>query len=64
MKHTIIAAGKPALKYAKDGVAEYMKRLSRYGSFQLQHVKDGTSEGNNQLLMSFLKKCNSGKCVA
>jgi len=51
MKHTIIAAGKPALKYAKDGVAEYMKRLSRYGSFQLQHVKDGTSEAVSERLL-------------
>ena len=44
MKHCIVAAGKPALKYAKDGVAEYMKRLTRYGSFILKHIKDGSSE--------------------
>jgi len=34
MKHQIIAAGKPALGYAKTGVAEYLKRLSRYGSYE------------------------------
>ncbi|MGJ8672020.1 23S rRNA (pseudouridine(1915)-N(3))-methyltransferase RlmH [Rubritalea sp.] len=44
MKHTILVAGKPALKYAKDGVAEYQKRLTRYGSYELKHVKDGSSE--------------------
>jgi len=44
MKHQIIVAGKPALKYAKDGVAEYQKRLKRYGSYELKHVKDGSSE--------------------
>ena len=44
MKHQIIAAGKPALAYAKTGVAEYLKRLSRYGSYELKHIKDGNSE--------------------
>jgi len=44
MKHTIIAAGKPALRYCKDGVAEYLKRLKRYGSYELKHIKDGSSE--------------------
>ncbi len=44
MKHTIIAAGKPALSYCKDGVAEYQKRLKRYGSYELKHIKDGSSE--------------------
>jgi 23S rRNA (pseudouridine1915-N3)-methyltransferase len=44
MKHTILAAGKPALAYAKTGVVEYLKRLTRYGSYELKHIKDGSSE--------------------
>ena len=48
MKHTIIAAGKPALSYCKDGVTEYLKRLKRYGSYELKHIKDGTSEQVSQ----------------
>lgn len=44
MKHSILVAGKPALSYAKDGVAEYSKRLRRYGSYELKHIKDGSSE--------------------
>lgn len=44
MKHSIIAAGKPALGYAKTGVSEYLKRLQRYGSYELKHIKDGSSE--------------------
>jgi 23S rRNA (pseudouridine1915-N3)-methyltransferase len=44
MKHTILAAGKPALGYAKTGVSEYLKRLQRYGSYELRHVKDGSSD--------------------
>jgi len=44
MKHQIIAAGKPALGYAKTGVAEYLKRLKRYGTYELKHIKDGSSK--------------------
>ena len=44
MKHQIIAAGKPALGYAKTGVAEYLKRLTRYGTYELKHIKDGSSK--------------------
>ena len=44
MKHQILVAGKPALAYAKTGTAEYLKRLSRYGSYELKHLKDGSSE--------------------
>jgi len=50
MKHTILAAGKPALGYAKTGVAEYLKRLTRYGSYDLKHIKDGSSEDVSQRL--------------
>ena len=44
MKHQILVAGKPALAYAKTGTAEYLKRLQRYGSYELKHTKDGSSE--------------------
>ena len=50
MKHQIIAAGKPSLAYAKTGVAEYLKRLSRYGSYELNHIKDGNSEDVSERL--------------
>ena len=51
VKHQIIAAGKPALGYAKTGVAEYVKRLSRYGSYELKYIKDGRSEDVSQRLL-------------
>lgn len=44
MKHRILVAGKPALAYAKSGTAEYLKRLTRYGTYELKHIKDGSSE--------------------
>ena len=44
MNHEIIVAGKPALKYAKLGTEEYLKRLGRYGKYKLTHIKDGSSK--------------------
>lgn len=44
MQVRIIAAGKPALAYAKSGVEEYLKRLSRFGAYELAIVKAGSRE--------------------
>mgnify|MGYP001580087101 CR=1 FL=1 len=55
MKHQVIAAGKPALTYAKTGVAEYLKRLSRYGTYELNHIKDGSSADVSDRLHSSSK---------
>lgn len=55
MNHEIIAAGKPALKYAKDGTAEYLKRLQRYGKYKLTHIKDGSSEDVSKRLLEASK---------
>jgi len=50
MKHQILVAGKPALAYAKTGTAEYLKRLTRYGSYELKILKDGSSVDVSQRL--------------
>lgn len=55
MKHLILAPGKPALAYAKSGVDEYLKRLSRYGSYELKHLKDGDSETVSKRLLEASK---------
>ena len=39
MQVRIIAAGKPALAYAKAGVEDYLKRLSRCGGYELILIK-------------------------
>jgi len=44
MKVQIIAAGRPALSYARLGVSEYLKRLGRYGVYGIDLVKSGTRE--------------------
>lgn len=43
MNIRLIVAGKPALAYAKAGVDEYLKRLSR-GGIELVFVKSGTRD--------------------
>jgi 23S rRNA (pseudouridine1915-N3)-methyltransferase len=47
----ILVAGKPSLAYAKSGVAEYLKRLTRYGNHELIHLKAGDSESVSQSLL-------------
>ena len=44
MQIRIIVAGKPALAYAKAGVDEYLKRLSRFVSHELDIVKAGSRD--------------------
>jgi 23S rRNA (pseudouridine1915-N3)-methyltransferase len=41
MRHVVVAVGRPALPFARDGAAEYLKRLERYTRPELQLVKDG-----------------------
>jgi 23S rRNA (pseudouridine1915-N3)-methyltransferase len=49
----LIIAGKPALAYAKAGVEEYLKRLSRYGACELVVVKAG---GRDEVSARLLEK--------
>ncbi len=41
MKWRLYTVGKPALAYAKTGVAEYLKRLQRYTSCEHQVLRHG-----------------------
>ncbi|MEM0895708.1 MAG: 23S rRNA (pseudouridine(1915)-N(3))-methyltransferase RlmH [Verrucomicrobiota bacterium] len=43
MKWKVIVTGKPSLAYARDGVAEYEKRLRRYASVELVYLKESAS---------------------
>lgn len=44
MQTRIIVAGKPALAYAKAGVDEYLKRLSRFGGYEMTVIKAGNRD--------------------
>jgi 23S rRNA (pseudouridine1915-N3)-methyltransferase len=53
MQIRIIVAGKPALAYAKAGVEEYIKRLSRFGGHELVVIKAG---GRDEVSARLLEK--------
>ncbi|MEM6280281.1 MAG: 23S rRNA (pseudouridine(1915)-N(3))-methyltransferase RlmH [Verrucomicrobiota bacterium] len=52
MKWQIAIVGKPSLAYGKAGVAEYEKRLKRYGKVSIDHVpRDMGREKNGRELL-------------
>lgn len=53
----LIVAGKPALAYAKAGVDEYLKRLSRFGVYELVNVKAGTRDEVSARLLERSQGC-------
>ncbi len=57
MQFRLIVAGKPALAYAKAGVDEYLKRMSRFGGCELVTVKAGTSEEVSARLLEKSQGC-------
>ena len=52
MTWRILAAGKPALVYAKKGIEEYLKRLSRGSKVELIYIKAGSSEAVSAELLA------------
>lgn len=57
MQVRLIVAGKPALAYAKAGVAEYLKRLSRAGGYELVVVKAGNQDEVSARLLERSQGC-------
>lgn len=43
MQIQILAAAKPSLSFAKEGVELYMKRIQPFGKVELKYVRDGSS---------------------
>lgn len=57
MQIRLIVAGKPALAYAKAGMDEYLKRLSRGGDHKLMTVKAGNRDEVSTRLLEASKGC-------
>jgi 23S rRNA (pseudouridine1915-N3)-methyltransferase len=57
MQVRLIVAGKPALAYAKAGVEEYLKRLSRSGGHELVVIKAGSREEVSTRLLERSQGC-------
>ncbi len=54
----VIVAGKPALAYARAGVDEYLKRLSRFGGCELVVVKAGSRDEVSARLLERSQGCH------
>ena len=52
MQFLILAAGKPALGYAREGVELYLNRLKPFGKTELKLVKDGSSKDVSERLLA------------
>ena len=61
MKWRIIAAGKPALKYARDGIAEYEKRLRRYTNCDIVYIRPGNTREETEA--RFLTASDGSFCI-
>lgn len=57
MRFRVIVAGKPALPFARTGVEEYLKRLSRHAACELTVVKAGDSESVSKRLLDASEGC-------
>ena len=57
MQIRIIIAGKPALAYAKAGMDEYLKRLTRAGGHELVVVKAGSRDEVSERLLERSRGC-------
>ncbi len=57
MQIRIIVAGKPALAYAKAGVEEYLKRLSRFGGHEMIIIKAGGRDEVSERLLEKSQGC-------
>ena len=53
----IIAIGKPALDWARGGIADYLQRLSRYAKTELEYLKEGTQAQNSERLLKASAGC-------
>lgn len=57
METYVLAAGKPALPYAKAGVDFYMERLRPLGRVSLRYVKAGNSDDVSRRLLEASEGC-------
>ena len=57
MQFLILAAGKPSLGYAKEGVELYLNRLRPFGKTELKLVRDGSSQDVSKRLLAASEGC-------
>jgi len=58
MKISIITVGSPKLSFAKEGIAEYLKRIQKFSKTEMIHIKEGKDEDKK-----ILKAIGSSFCI-
>jgi 23S rRNA (pseudouridine1915-N3)-methyltransferase len=53
----IIAVGKPSLPWARDGIADYLRRLQRSTRAEVEFIREGTAEQNSGRLLKASEGC-------
>ena len=57
MQFIILAAGKPALTFAKEGVELYLNRIKPFGKTEIKYIKAGSSQDVSARLLEASKGC-------
>ncbi|NNE91454.1 MAG: 23S rRNA (pseudouridine(1915)-N(3))-methyltransferase RlmH [Verrucomicrobiales bacterium] len=57
MKWKLIVVGKPALAFAKSGVEEYLKRLRRYATVEIETIRESGPEENGRRQLQLSESC-------
>ncbi len=57
MHWKIIAIGKPALSWAREGIADYLQRLTRMARVEMEYLRDGTAEEVDERLLRASEGC-------
>ena len=60
MNWKILAVGKPALPWAKQGIDDYLGRCTRYTKVEVEYLKDGP---RLQVEERFLKGSEGSRCI-
>lgn len=53
----IIVIGKPALEWARGGIADYAQRLGRYVKLEMEYLKEGGQAANSERLLKASAGC-------
>lgn len=60
MNWKILAVGKPALTWARDGIEDYLRRSNRYAKVEIEYLRDGPRP---QLEERFLKNSEGSRRI-
>lgn len=57
MHWKILAVGRPALPWARDGIADYTTRFTRMGQLEIEYIRDGPRDKVEERLLRASEGC-------